>query len=177
MTPSSVATACWTSWPNSKRLSPSKHDQSRLLVPTMRGAANRAPAFWSALASAARHRFSSIRRVRGKRCRAALANALQRLGPCSCMKPTRIIQRIIDEILASETLCVVGHIRPDGDCIGSQLALAMALQNQGKKVTCWNQDPMPRKLAFLDPDQLLQQPKPNSHFDCVIATDCASFER
>jgi phosphoesterase RecJ-like protein len=93
------------------------------------------------------------------------------------MKATRLIQRIIDEIRASETICVVGHIRPDGDCIGSQLGLAMALENQGKKVTCWNQDAMPRKLAFLDPDQLLQKPKRNSHFDCVIATDCATFVR
>jgi bifunctional oligoribonuclease and PAP phosphatase NrnA len=93
------------------------------------------------------------------------------------MKSTRLIQRILDEIRASETICVVGHIRPDGDCIGSQLGLAMALQNQGKKVTCWNQDAMPRKLAFLDPDHLLQKPKANSRFDCVISTDCASFER
>src|SRR4051812_34368318 len=93
------------------------------------------------------------------------------------MKATRIIQRILDEVRASESICVVGHIRPDGDCIGSQLGLAMALKNQGKKVSCWNQDAMPRKLAFLDKDEILKQPKSNSHFDCVIATDCASFER
>ena len=73
------------------------------------------------------------------------------------MKATRIIQRILDEVRASDSICVVGHVRPDGDCIGSQLGLAMALRNQGKKVTCWNQDPMPRKLAFLDTDQLLTQ--------------------
>jgi len=36
---------------------------------------------------------------------------------------------------------------------------------------------MPRKLAFLDPDQLLQPPKPGRKFDLVIATDAASFER
>ena len=41
-----------------------------------------------------------------------------------------------------------GHIRPDGDCIGSQLCLTLALQNEGKKVLCWNQDPLPHKLAF-----------------------------
>ena len=93
------------------------------------------------------------------------------------MKATRIIQRILDEVRASDSICVVGHVRPDGDCIGSQLGLAIALRNQGKKVTCWNQDPMPRKLAFLDTDQLLTHPKSNSAFDCVIATDCASFER
>jgi phosphoesterase RecJ-like protein len=44
-------------------------------------------------------------------------------------------------------------------------------------VTCWNQDLLPRKLAFLDPTHLLQPPKPGRQFDCVIATDCASFER
>jgi phosphoesterase RecJ-like protein len=75
------------------------------------------------------------------------------------------------------TFCVVGHIRPDGDCIGSQLGLALALQNEGKKVVCWNEDSIPQKLKFLDPDGLFQKPKLGRKFDCVIATDCASFER
>ena len=89
----------------------------------------------------------------------------------------RIIARIVQTIRDSDTICIVGHIRPDGDCIGSQLGLALALKNAGKRVTVWNEDPMPRKLAFLDPDHLLDTPKPGRTFDCVIATDCASFER
>src|SRR6185369_18000162 len=93
------------------------------------------------------------------------------------MKSSRIIQRTLEAIRNSETVCVAGHVRPDGDCIGSQLGLAMALRNQDKKVVCWNQDPIPRKLAFLDTNDLLQPPKPGRRFDCVIATDCASFER
>ena len=93
------------------------------------------------------------------------------------MKAPRIIQRILDEIRASESVCVVGHIRPDGDCVGSQLGLAMALKNQGKKVVCWNQDPMPKKLAFLDTEKLFSEPRIKNGFDCVVATDCASFER
>jgi len=93
------------------------------------------------------------------------------------MKSSRVIQRILEGIRSSQTICVVGHVRPDGDCIGSQLGLALALQNQDKNVTCWNQDLLPRKLAFLDPGHLLKPPKPGRQFDCVIATDCASFER
>ena len=89
----------------------------------------------------------------------------------------RIVQRIVQAIRESETICIVGHIRPDGDCIGSQLGLAYALKNAGKKVTVWNEDVMPRKLAFLDPERLLETPAPGKGFDCVIATDCASFER
>src|SRR5262245_7643393 len=93
------------------------------------------------------------------------------------MKASRIIQRILDAVRESETMCVVGHVRPDGDCIGSQLGLALALKNQGKKVVCWNQDIMPKKLAFLDSDGLLTRPQKGREFDCVIATDCASYER
>lgn len=93
------------------------------------------------------------------------------------MKSTRLIQRIIEGIRESETICIVGHIRPDGDCIGSQVGLGMALQAEGKKVVCWNDDPLPKKLAFLDPEKLLHQPAPGKEFDCVIATDCASLAR
>ncbi len=92
-------------------------------------------------------------------------------------KHPKIIDRIIEGIREYETFCIVGHIRPDGDCVGSQLGLALALKAEGKKVTVWNEDEMPEKYAFLDPERLLEKPKPDQKFDCVIATDCASFER
>lgn len=75
------------------------------------------------------------------------------------------------------TICVVGHVRPDGDCVGSQLGLGLALRAQGKDVVIWNEDPLPRKLSFLDPGGLFQTPKPGRSFDCVVATDCATWER
>jgi phosphoesterase RecJ-like protein len=93
------------------------------------------------------------------------------------MKSPRIVRRIIEAIRESDSVCVVGHIRPDGDCIGSQLGLALALRNEGKKVVCWNEDSLPAKLAFLDTQELFELPLPGRHFDCVVATDCASFER
>jgi nanoRNase/pAp phosphatase (c-di-AMP/oligoRNAs hydrolase) len=43
------------------------------------------------------------------------------------MKPhPKIIDRILKGIAEHQTFCVVGHVRPDGDCIGSQLGLALA---------------------------------------------------
>ena len=99
-------------------------------------------------------------------------------APLRRPKATRkVIERIIDTIQRCETVCIVGHVRPDGDCIGAQLGLALALQNLGKRVWCWNEDPVPQKLLFLDVDRLVQAPQPGLRFDCVIATDCASFER
>jgi phosphoesterase RecJ-like protein len=94
------------------------------------------------------------------------------------MKPhPKIIDRIVDALREHQTFCVTGHIRPDGDCVGSQLGLTLALQNEGKKVWCWNQDPIPQKYRFLDPDKVITTPKVGMEFDCVIATDAASFER
>jgi phosphoesterase RecJ-like protein len=94
------------------------------------------------------------------------------------MKPhPKIIDRIIEGIRESRTICITGHIRPDGDCVGSQLGLTLALQNEGKKVTCWNEDRIPQKYEFLDRDGILQKPKKGMEFDCVVATDAATFER
>ncbi|MGB7769187.1 MAG: DHH family phosphoesterase [Verrucomicrobiia bacterium] len=89
----------------------------------------------------------------------------------------KVIDRILDAIRGSKTFCIAGHIRPDGDCIGSQLSLTMALQSEGKRVVCWNEDAVPDKYRFLDRDGLFQKPKRGMKFDCVIAADCASFER
>jgi phosphoesterase RecJ-like protein len=94
------------------------------------------------------------------------------------MKPhPKIIDRIIETLRESKSICVVGHIRPDGDCVGSQLGLALALKHEGKKVWCWNQDPIPQKYEFLDQDKTFLAPKPGMQFDCVVATDAASPER
>ncbi len=92
-------------------------------------------------------------------------------------KPLKIVSRIAEEIQRHRRFCVVGHQRPDGDCVGSQLALAAALEDQGREVLCWNHDPIPPKLRFLDPQGRFAQPCPGRSFDCVIAVDSASLDR
>ena len=89
----------------------------------------------------------------------------------------KIIDRIIEAIRASRTICVAGHIRPDGDCVGSQLGLTLALRNEGKRVVCWNEDRIPQKYEFLDRGGIIQKPRRGLKFDCVVATDVACFDR
>ena len=93
------------------------------------------------------------------------------------MRPLKIIDRIIAIVSKGNTFAVGGHMRPDGDCIGSELAIAYALRDLGKKVTVFNQDEMPDKLAFLDPKKLLRGAQKPRAFDCVFVTDCANHER
>ncbi|HOX02066.1 MAG TPA: bifunctional oligoribonuclease/PAP phosphatase NrnA [Candidatus Paceibacterota bacterium] len=89
----------------------------------------------------------------------------------------KILGRIIAALKEARSVAIVGHVRPDGDCVGSQLALAEALAAQGKEIVCWNEDAIPQKLAFLDPGKRLQPPAPGRSFDVVVALDAASLER
>ena len=92
-------------------------------------------------------------------------------------KRLKILDQIIHELKTAKTVAVAGHMRPDGDCIGSQLAVAYAVKNLGKKVTVLNEDKMPKKLAFLDPEKILKGPNNPVEYDSVVVTDCASYER
>jgi phosphoesterase RecJ-like protein len=50
---------------------------------------------------------------------------------------------------AGQRVAVVGHLRPDGDCVGSQVALCRVLRACGVEAVCVNPDPVPRRLQFL----------------------------
>ncbi|HEX2748525.1 MAG TPA: bifunctional oligoribonuclease/PAP phosphatase NrnA [Verrucomicrobiales bacterium] len=73
---------------------------------------------------------------------------------------------------------VLSHYRPDGDAIGSTLAVALALKKMGKSVRVLNEDPVPETLRFLPGSELLEQPGGETiTADAVIAVDCATRER
>jgi phosphoesterase RecJ-like protein len=73
---------------------------------------------------------------------------------------------------------VASHMRPDGDAIGSQLAMGILLRDMGKQVEVWNQDPVPGKYAFLPhSDWVKQPPAQPREFEVVFALDNASFQR
>lgn len=53
------------------------------------------------------------------------------------------------EGLEGRSVLVLGHARPDGDCIGSQIALTRLLRQRGVEARALNADPMPEALSFL----------------------------
>jgi phosphoesterase RecJ-like protein len=77
-----------------------------------------------------------------------------------------------------ERFAVLSHIRPDGDALGSQLALALSLQQLGKKVRVWNEDGMLEKYSFLPRAELLTKPPHTGEdVDVAIALDTAIQNR
>jgi len=73
---------------------------------------------------------------------------------------------------------VLSHVRPDGDALGSQLALGLSLKQLGKDIRIWNEDGMLEKYSFLPCAELLTKPPPAAEdFDVVIALDTAIQNR
>ncbi len=88
------------------------------------------------------------------------------------------IQEIVKVILANRRFIVTTHVRPDGDALGSLLALVFMLRRLGKQVDAYCQDPVPHLYAFLPgADTVLQGVPPNTHHDAAILVDCGDLLR
>ena len=74
-------------------------------------------------------------------------------------------------------IVLVSHVNPDGDTIGSVLALYDALKRQNKKVSLYNATKeLPHIYNFLPNIQKIKDRLPG-FYDLVISCDCGSFER
>lgn len=79
---------------------------------------------------------------------------------------------------AQQRFAILSHVRPDGDALGSQLALALSLQQLGKDVTVWNEDGLLEKYNFLPgAERLTRPPREPQDFDVAIALDTATQNR
>jgi phosphoesterase RecJ-like protein len=76
----------------------------------------------------------------------------------------------------SKNLVIASHVRPDGDAIGSLLALGLALQDAGKSVQMVLVDGVSSSFRHLEGSQQIVK-EPKGEFDTFITVDCADFKR
>ena len=80
--------------------------------------------------------------------------------------------------LKGKSVLVLGHRRPDGDCIGSQVGLTRILIELGIDARAVNQDPVPRTLSKFVGDTPFYSPDQIGEGDyTVVAVDCADRQR
>ena len=86
---------------------------------------------------------------------------------------------LIQTLQNNERFAVISHFRPDGDAIGSTLAMGMLLQSLGKKVQLWNADPVPQRYAFLTGAENIQPLPPALPDDLqvLICVDSGDLKR
>jgi bifunctional oligoribonuclease and PAP phosphatase NrnA len=77
-----------------------------------------------------------------------------------------------------EEFLVLSHVDPDGDAIGSCLALAEGLRTSGKKAVVANESPLPESLRFLPGWEEVRLPAEVARvFPAVFVLDCSTLDR
>lgn len=75
---------------------------------------------------------------------------------------------------------VLSHMRPDGDALGSQIAMTLVLRGLGKDVTTWNEDGVLEKFRWLPGAELISKPPALENpqdFDAAVVLDTATRAR
>ena len=92
--------------------------------------------------------------------------------------PNRELSKAKDLLLGGARFLLTSHARPDGDSLGSQLALGHALKQLGKDVRIINKDSAPALYDFLpDLSTIEIAPSVNASCDAVVVLECSSLSR
>ena len=87
--------------------------------------------------------------------------------------PKQVPKQITEALKGADSVLVVSHVFPDGDALGSQLALAEILQSLGKKAYCYCEEAVSAMYEFLPGFEKVRADLPEiSQFDAAVAVDC-----
>lgn len=94
------------------------------------------------------------------------------------MKRTQLMLKKINEVIDSNSsFLITSHESPDGDAIGSSLALANYLVEIGKNVTVHLCDPVPEIYRFLPLSESIVTDLPDRDYDVCFVLDVGEFRR
>lgn len=86
---------------------------------------------------------------------------------------------LMDLVKNADTIAIAGHVRPDGDCVGSCLGLYNYLtQEFGDKQIDVYLESVPAAFSFLkNTEKALAEAKQGTVYDLFLALDCGSVDR
>ena len=85
------------------------------------------------------------------------------------------LKKIANLIKRSRKVAIVGHVNPDGDCIGSCTALLQAVRKSGRTCHMYLDAPVPKYIGYLMHNDYVTDEKIN--YDLCISIDCADRSR
>ncbi len=100
--------------------------------------------------------------------------------PARSLKPAPVdpAAAILQRLRLAERLLVCSHARPDGDAVGSMLALGMLLEQMGKRTDLFSADPIPVLYRGLPgADAVRVEVCVREHYDAAILLECNAVER
>lgn len=85
---------------------------------------------------------------------------------------------IVEILKGADRVLLATHIYPDGDALGSQLALGRVLESLGKRVFLYSEEPVSHLYEFLPGSEKLVTSLPELEaFSCAVSVDCADPHR
>lgn len=94
------------------------------------------------------------------------------------MKPTDSLERVVDWLGPRDDFAIASHADPDGDSLGSSLALAMALEQVGKRSTVVIGQAFPRRYNWLPgASRVVSAERIPTDTRASILVECSEFAR
>ena len=87
------------------------------------------------------------------------------------------MDQIIRHLKNSNHILVASHANPDGDAIGSLIAMGLCFDALNKKTTLYNETPIPAVYRFLPAANRLVSTIKNENFDLAVILDCSDLQR
>ncbi|MCF8067165.1 MAG: bifunctional oligoribonuclease/PAP phosphatase NrnA [Desulfobacterales bacterium] len=89
-----------------------------------------------------------------------------------------MMDQIVQHLKSSGHVFIATHVEPDGDAIGSLLALGLAFESRGIKVTMYNESPIPAVYRFLSSvNRIVHDAAVVIDCDTAIILDCGNIHR
>ena len=87
------------------------------------------------------------------------------------------MEQIINYLKNSNRVLVASHKHPDGDAIGSLVALGHALELSGKTTTLFNESAIPAVYRFIQSTNRIVRNVLKPDYDMAFVLDCSDWQR
>lgn len=85
---------------------------------------------------------------------------------------------LVAKLKKEQSVALLCHARPDGDCLGGACALKLAFEKQGAKAVVCSFDPVPERFKFLpEMNNVVSELDNDGNYTAMIAVDCADLAR
>ena len=85
--------------------------------------------------------------------------------------------KIVKTIMENQSFLILPHVKPDGDAIGSTMALAKGLKQLNKNVLIYSHDEVPYDVKFIDDKDLFKNELVDFEYDVIVALDSSDLGR
>lgn len=87
------------------------------------------------------------------------------------------LRQIAEHLRTTDNFLVTSHVSPDGDALGSMLAVGEVLDAMGKQVRLFNESGLPERFRWLSSRQEILRALPDTEPETIIVLDCGSPQR